>query len=154
ARLLAHRSGAFAAMTPFGPDQRAARVLAVLTAAARIADPGDGVGQEARRVLPEVTGLSTAGVDLALRRHLETKIGAADLERLIGRAGSAPRVHVLLSANVFVGVVRAVAVAAAAAPSVLVRASRREATMPEILRRTLLDAGDPIFDLVEELMPS
>jgi hypothetical protein len=141
-------------MTSFGREERVRRVLTVLRAAARIADPRDPVGQEARRVLPDATGLSAANVELALRRHLETEVGAADLERLIARAGSASRVHVLLSANVFVGVVRAVAVAMAAAPAVFVRASSRDAVMPHLLRRAWVEAGDPPFELVDELAPS
>jgi len=140
--------------TTLGTDERARRVFAVLTAAARIADPRDPLGQEARRVLPDTTGLSAASVELGLRRHLETQVGAADLERLLSRAGSAPRVHVLLSANVFVGAVRAVALAVAAAPAVFVRASRREAVMPHLLRRALVEAGEPLFELVDELTPS
>lgn len=139
---------------PFNASERARRVLAVLAAAARIADPRDPLGQEARQVLPDTTGLSAANVELGLRRHLETHVGAADLERLLSRAGSAPRVHVLLSANVFVGAVRAVALAVAAAPAVWVRASRREAVMPELLHRALMEAGEPLFNLVDELAPS
>lgn len=138
----------------FGAEERARRVVTVLSAAARIADPRDPLGQEARRVLPDATGLSAANVELGLRRHLETKVGAADLERLVERAGSAPRVHVLLSANVFVGVVRAVALAVAAAPAVFVRASRREAAMPYLLHCALTESGEALFELVDELSPS
>ena len=127
----------------------AARVRAILAAARRIADGNDMLGQQARRLLPATTGLSPAGVELGLTKHLETHVSEQDLASFIAAAGAALRVHVLLSANVFVGAVRAVALAAAAAPWVRVRASRREAVMPELLRRAL--GGESVFELVDEL---
>jgi hypothetical protein len=116
-------------------DARIARVRAVLAAARRLADACDSLGIEARRALPGATGLSAANVELGLTRHLETSVSDADLDKLLSRAGPAPRVHVVLSANVFVGVVRAVALAVAAAPAVIVRPSSREAVLAPLLQR-------------------
>jgi hypothetical protein len=134
-----------------GELSRKERVLSVLAAARRLADPNDPLGKEARHALPEATGLSKEGVELGFR-HLETSASEGDLQRLILRAGSAPRVHVVLSANVFVGVVRAVALAVAAAPRVIVRASSRESVMSPLLRRALDEGGSGVgFDMAAEL---
>jgi hypothetical protein len=108
------------------------------------------VGREARRALPAATGLSPEGVELGLSRHLETNASADDLAKLMARAGSARQVHVVLSANVFVGVVRAVAFAVAAAPSVRVRPSTREAVMAPLLCRALREQdGAASFELCD-----
>jgi hypothetical protein len=121
-------------------QERVGRVHAVLVAARRLADPNDPLGEEARVLLPAATGLSEAGVELGLSRHLETSASDTELERLLARAGSAPSVHVLLSANVFVAAVRAVALAVAASRSVRVRPSSREAIMAPLLHRAAVDA--------------
>jgi len=131
-------------------DDRIARVRSVLAAARRLADPADPLGREARRALPKATGLSLEGVELGLCRHLETHVSADDLGKLMVRAGSARQVHVVLSANVFVGVVRAVALAVAAAPSVRVRPSTREAVMAPLLCRALREQdGAASFELCD-----
>jgi hypothetical protein len=127
---------------------RERRVRAVVDAARRLADPGDPLGIEARRALPLATGLSPANVERSLARHLETSVSPDDLERLIARAGTAPRVHVVLSANVFTAVVRAVALAVAAAPVVVVRPSSREGVLAPLLRHALGEQGsDTTFEL-------
>jgi hypothetical protein len=110
-------------------------------AARRLADPSDPLGIEARRELPAATGLSPANVARSLSRHLETSVTPDDLALLVARAGTAPRVHVVLSANVFTGVVRAVALAVAAAPVVVVRPSSREAVLAPLLQRALIEQG-------------
>ncbi len=136
-------------------EDRQQRVRAVVQAARRLADPRDPLGVEARHALPAATGLSEGSIELSLSRHLETAIAPSDLEKLIARAGAAPRVHVVLSANVFTGVVRAVALAVAAAPSVLVRPSSREAVLAPLLRRALVEQGDAApFELSERLDPA
>jgi hypothetical protein len=57
-------------------------------------------------------------------------------------------VHVVLSANVFIGVVRAVAMAVAAAPVVIVRPSSREGVLAPLLHRALTEQGaDTTFEL-------
>ena len=136
------------------PAERERRVRAVLAAARVLADASSPLGKEARLRLPSETGLSPQGVELGLSRHLETDASAADVASLLARTHGASRVHVVLSANVFVGVVRAVALAVAAAPLVFVRASRRESVMPELLQRALAsDAGGRVFDLVSAIRP-
>jgi hypothetical protein len=92
------------------------------------------------------TGLSRQGVALALSEHLETSPRAADLVRLVERAGDAPSVHVVLSANVFVGALRALAVARAAAPRVTVSPSRREPTFARALVHAASDPGLTLDD--------
>jgi hypothetical protein len=133
-------------------EQRHRRVHAVLAAARRLADPRDPLGAEARRELPAATGLSAASVELSLGRHVETSVTSVDLEKLMARAGVAPRVFVVLSANVFTGVIRAVALAVAAAPSVAVRPSSREAILAPLLHRAMVERGEgTIFELCREL---
>lgn len=126
------------------------RVLELVDAARRIADPRDALGIEARRVLPSATGLSPENVNLGLTECLETQPSDDEIAALCAMVPGAPRAHVLLSANVFVAAHRAIALALAVAPRPQVRASRRE---PEMAR--LLSLGAPgLFDLVSELRPS
>src|SRR5260221_386241 len=90
----------------------------------------------------------------SLSRHLETSASDQEIELLAHRAGAAPRVHVLLSANVFVGVVRAVALAVAASTSVRIRPSSREAVIAPLLLRAVADAGAlSDVELCERLEP-
>ena len=98
--------------------------------------------------LVETTGLSRQGVELALAEHLETSPEEADLCRLVENAGDAERVHVVLSSTVFVGALRALAVARAAAVHVTVTASRRE---PVFARALVERAADPGLSLDEGL---
>lgn len=88
------------------------------------------------------TGLSTEGVELALARHVEIEASDADVARLVERAGDASRVAVVLSANVFVGALRAIALARAASDDVVVRPSRRE----PVFARALVDAASELGD--------
>jgi hypothetical protein len=139
----------------FSEDERKLRVRRVIGAAARLADARDPIGREARSRLPAATGLSPEGVDLGLVRHVETSVSDQDLALLLSRAGQAPHVHVVLSANVFVGAVRALAMAVAAAPQVSVRPSRREAVVAPLLVRALAeDEGPPIrLEIVDDVDP-
>jgi hypothetical protein len=121
------------------PAARLARVERVVAAARRVADPADPLGAEARRRLPTATGLSPEGVELALAEHLETAPAAEELEALVAGAGSAPSCDVVLSANVCVAALRAIAVAVATAPAVRVRPSRRDPVLAELLVRALAD---------------
>jgi hypothetical protein len=77
------------------------------------------------------------------------------MESLIAAAGDARYVHVVLSSNVFVGAVGALAMAVAAAPRVTVRMSRRESIFARGLLAQIDDPefGDPI-ELSETLRPS
>lgn len=117
------------------------RVDAVLDVARSIADPAHALGREAREALVRSSGLSAEGVELALSRHLETHASPRDLEGLLAWAGDAPRCHVVLSANVCTAAVRAIAIAAAAAPTVFVRPSRREPGLAFLLARELSSRG-------------
>jgi hypothetical protein len=134
-------------------EDRKRRVESVLAGGRRLADPVDPLGREARLTLPQATGLSPENVELGLSRHLETWASAEDLERFVRSASAAPRVHVVLSANVFVGVLRAVALAVAAAPTVRVRPSSRESIMAPLLHRTVRDPSERLFELTDELAP-
>jgi hypothetical protein len=94
------------------------------------------------------TGLSPAGVELAFARHLETDPRDEDVEALVDGAGDAPHVAVILSANVFVAALRALAIARAASGSVVVRASRRAPTFAGAL---VACAADPSIRLDPDL---
>jgi hypothetical protein len=122
-----------------GREGALARVPRVVAAGARIADPGDPLGREARERLPEVSGLSPEGVELALRDHLERAIAPEELRALVSRAGEAPRCHVVLSANVCTAALRAIAFAAATAPALLVKPSRRDPVVAELVVRALAE---------------
>ncbi len=113
------------------------RVERVLAAARRLADEKDPLGIRARRELPSQVGLSPAGVDLALSRHLETSASPEELRALLESVVPARSVHVVLSANVFVATSRALALAWAAAPRVTLRPSRREPAFARLLLEAL-----------------
>lgn len=141
--------------TELSRDVRVRRVRAVLDAARRLADPHDPLGIEARRAARGATALSEPSIELSLSRHLETSATSGNLEKLVSWAGAARRVHVVLSANVFTGVVRAVALAVAAAPSVIVRPSSREGVLAPLLLRALIEQGrDTVFELSGALEPT
>jgi hypothetical protein len=99
-------------------------------------------------VIVESTGLSTAGVELALTRHLEVDPTDDELRRLVESAGDASKVAVILSSNVFVGALRAIAIARAASIDVIVRPSRRD---PTFARALVEAASDPAIRLEESL---
>jgi hypothetical protein len=116
----------------------------------RLVDAARAVAKDAAIVGPlvESTGLSRRGVELALAEHLETSPEEVDLLRLVERAGDVDRVHVVLSSNVFVGALRALAVARAAAEHVTVAASRRE---PVFARALVQEAADPGLSIEDGL---
>jgi len=115
------------------------RARAVLRAGAMLADADCALGAEVRRRLVDLAVLSAQGVELALSEHLETSATDADLEALVKSVERAPRVHVLLSANVCVAALRALALALAAAPTVYVRPSRRDPVLAELLVEALCE---------------
>ncbi len=123
-------------------DDRLARVLAVVAAGRRIANPDDPLGAQARALLPRVTGLSPAGVELALGHHLETQPDDDQLASLLAACGTAPACHVLLSANVCTAPLRALACAVATAPVVTLRPSRRDPVLAELLVKALGQDSD------------
>jgi hypothetical protein len=108
------------------------------------------VGQSSTLVpaIVESTGLSRAGVELALSRHLELDPTDEELQRLVASAGDASRVIVVLSANVFVGALRALALARAASSDVIVRPSRRD---PAFVRALVDEARDPALRIDEDM---
>ncbi len=114
-------------------SERVDRVRAVLAIGARIADPGDPLGREARARLPDVTGLSPEGVELALREHLEQEASDAELAAFVDKASVARVCRVVLSANVCTAALRAIAFAAATAPIVSVSPSRRDPVIATLL---------------------
>jgi hypothetical protein len=132
------------------PSTGRERVLSLARGARRIADPSDPLGARARGLLVESSGLSPRGVELALAHCLETDPDDEEIAALCESVTPAPRVHVLLSANVFVAAHRAVALALAASPDVVVRASRREPTMAALLA----EAAPGLFELTSELAPA
>lgn len=132
-------SGALAAL------ERIERLLAALE---RLLAPGPArAAFEARLVA--TTGLSWQGIEWALARCLERSPTHAEVMGLIGSAGGAPRALVILPGSVFVAAHRALAIALAAAPRVLVKPSRRDPALIEALH-----AEDPeLFELVQRIEP-
>lgn len=115
-----------------------ARVHALLAAAAKLRDPDDALGREARAALPAVTDLSAENVGRALALHLEDA-PTEDLFEGFARddEARAPTVHVVLSANVFVASLRALCLAAIRGDRVVALPSRREPLFTELLLRAL-----------------
>jgi len=113
----------------------------------------DVIGQRATLVpaIVESTGLSTEGVELALSRHVELDATEADLEKLVAHAGDVSRVAVVLSANVFVGALRAIALARAASNDVVVRPSRRDPAFARALVEAVIARGDAHVRLDDQL---
>lgn len=96
----------------------------------------------------ESTGLSPAGVELGLTRHLELDPTDDELRSLVAQTSEASSVAVILSSNVFVGALRAIAIARAASTNVVVRPSRRDPTFA----RALVEAiAEPEVRLDESL---
>lgn len=98
--------------------------------------------------IADATGLTPEGVELALTRHLEIDVTDDEIARLESTTRKTARVTVILSANVFVGALRAIAVARAAAPAVIVRPSRRD---PTFARMLVSEAEDSAITIVDEL---
>jgi hypothetical protein len=108
----------------------------IVLAAKKIADDPSLVDP-----LVQSTGLSKEGVELALAQHLETDPSDEELVALIDKAKPTSHVHVVLSANVFTGALRAIACARAAAPKVSVQLSSRESVFARKLIETIADPG-------------
>ncbi|MBM4363604.1 MAG: proline dehydrogenase, partial [Deltaproteobacteria bacterium] len=125
------------------------RVRRLLAGAARLSRPDDPLGRSLRAALESTCPLSREGVELALTRHLEVDPSPGELRALLDRAVPVPRGHVALSAQVFVGALRAIAVALAASPDVTVRPSRRDPEMTLHLAR----AAPGLFRIAARLEP-
>ncbi len=117
----------------------------------RIVDAARRLVGRREEIVPAIvdsTGLSREGVELALTSHLESDATDEELAKLLASATPAPRVSVILSANVFVGALRAIAFARASAPRVFVRPSRRD---PTFARALVAEVHDPAIVLDEDL---
>ena len=128
---------------------RRERVQRFLQSASTLCNPGYSEFDEVRAELTHTTGLSRQNVDWAFDCAFEVHPSMWDLEALCRRTPECERAHVLLSANVFVGALRAIAIAIAAAPEVHVRPSRREPQMVQWLAQVA--PGD--FEIENELRP-
>lgn len=100
-------------------------------------------------VLVESTGLSSAGVELALTKHLETNPTDEELRQLVHGVIHTKRVVVILSSNVFVGALRAIALARAAADEVIVRPSRRDPAFARALVEEARDSAIRVDDAID-----
>ncbi|HEX9621969.1 MAG TPA: acyl-CoA reductase [Polyangiaceae bacterium] len=130
-------------------SNKLARLGALLEGARRIANRTTRFGAVARARLVASTRLSAEGVELALDAHLETDPGIEELELLCASVKDAPRAHVLLSANVFTGAHRALALALASSERVCVRPSRRD---PEFVA-LLAEQCPGLFSIVARVEP-
>lgn len=136
-------------MSALTDTQRLARIRQLLEAARCLRDAECALGRTARNELPASTGLSSQNIQWALENSLEVDASDAELQRLCARTPTGERAHVLLSANVFVAALRAIAIGLACAPKVFVRASRREPVMAKLLA----EAAPGLFELGETLAP-
>lgn len=84
--------------------------------------------------------------------HLELPPSAVEVNKLLASVPAAARCFVVLSANVPIAAYRALALAVACAPVVLVKPSRRDPHLAEILVKALQDSGLAV-SLVDELAP-
>lgn len=130
-----------------GVAERVADVRILQKAARSVIDASGSLAD----AIAESTGLTREGVSLAFARHVEVDASDADLERLVERAGDTARVTVVLSANVFVGALRALAIARAASEDVVLRPSRRDPAFARALVEAAIAAGDTHLRLDEQL---
>jgi hypothetical protein len=131
------------------PGARSARVEELLQAARTLANPACIASERLRQRLLTTTGLSRPSIDFALEHCLEQRASEAELGLLLSRTPQATRALVLLSGNVFVAPLRAIALARAASAQVVVRASRRDPALAE----ALLELVPHAFALEPELHP-
>jgi len=123
-------------------DQRVDDVRRLLHAAQRVYDARAAIVPQ----IAHSTGLTHEGVELGFE-SLERQASDADLRTLVAGAGDAERVHVVLSANVFVAPLRALALARATSTRVSVRPSPRE---PNLTRALVEMSGDDTIAIVED----
>jgi Acyl-CoA reductase (LuxC) len=123
-------------------DQRVADVRRLIAAANALYADRSRIAS----AIAEATGLTRQGVEFGFG-YLERSASDRDLRTLVGEAGNAARVHVVLSANVFVAPLRALALARAAAALVTIRPSPRD---PTLTRELVERVGDSSIAIVEE----
>jgi hypothetical protein len=121
-------------------SERLSSVRELLGAAHRIYQARAGIVE----ALVASTGLSREGVELGFE-YLERDASESDLASLVAGVSEADHVHVILSANVFVAPLRALALARAAAPRVTVRPSDRD---PWLARALLEGIDDPSLTML------
>ncbi len=117
----------------------------------RVVEAAREVAADRARLVDDLvlsTGLTREGVELGFVRHLELDPTDAEISLLIASAGAAKHVSVILSSNVFVAPLRAIALARAASPSVVVRPSRRE---PHFARALVKATDDPGLTLANDV---
>ena len=118
----------------------------------RLLDVARAVYEARAHIAPTIaadTGLTPQGVELGFA-SLEREATDADLRALVAGAGETRQVHVVLSANVFVAPLRALALARAAAERVTVRPSPRDPALAVALLRAASSAGEPAFEQVDD----
>lgn len=123
-------------------DRRISGIRHLLAAAERLYEGRNTL----IRPIAETTGLSPEGVELGFG-YLERRASDADLAALLASVSEAAHVHVILSANVFVAPLRALALAVAAAPKVTVRPSPRD---PWLTRALVGELGNRCVEIVDE----
>jgi acyl-CoA reductase LuxC len=120
-----------------------------MAAVRRFLEAARQVHAERARIAGDIvraTGLTAEGVELGFD-SLERGATDDELRSLVGAAGRADRIHIILSAGVFVAPLRAIVVARAASDCVTVRPSSRD----PILARALVEvARDDAVRVVEE----
>ncbi len=127
-------------------SQETVQALSRLVAAAgRVADRAEPSLIES---LSQTTGLSEEGVRHALATHLERDVPLETLAAIVRRARPAEEITLILSANVFTAALRALVLARASAPRVVVRPSRRE---PWFAREIIVECNDPSLVLADAL---
>jgi hypothetical protein len=100
------------------------------------------------RSLVDSSGLSPENVRRALDEHMETSASQDEIERFVLKFADTSLVTVVLSSNVFIGALRAIACARAKGERVVVRPSSREPAFATALVRA---AADPEITLVERV---
>jgi hypothetical protein len=117
----------------------------LLEIARSVREPATPIGREVRSRLARTSSLSLEGIELALTEHLEAHASEADREKLrkwCERDPKPPTCHVVLSAHVCTAALRAIALALMTArDSVVVKPSRRDPVLAEVLVRELASRG-------------
>jgi len=137
-------------------DARVALVRRVQRATAEAVVAG---GEELVASIADSTGLSLQGVMLAMTESLELESSDGELGSLVRHAfarqpAAAPTsspIVVVLSANVFVGALRGIALARAASDHVVVRPSRRDPTLARAIVEAARRLGDTGLHLDEAI---
>jgi acyl-CoA reductase-like NAD-dependent aldehyde dehydrogenase len=124
-----------------GAEDRVADVRRLLRAAGEVHAGRALIAGDIRRT----TGLTAEGVELGFE-SLEREASDSELRALVVAAGHASRVHVILSANVFVAPLRAIALARAAADRVTIRPSHSEPVFTRALVEASKDGAIGILD--------